>query len=65
MNIIKSTIDHGGPYTAMPSGGKNSWWYVQDKTGFNCFSVIVKPGAKFTTEAIARLVATAWNKKHA
>jgi len=59
---IKSSIDHGAPYKAQPSGGKNSMWYVEDCTGFNCLSFSDKPGAKFTDEQEARRVADAWNK---
>lgn len=50
------------PYTALPSGGKNDWWYVANAQGFNCLHFPDKPGAKFTDEARAKQLAEAWNK---
>lgn len=57
----KSAVDHGGPYTAQPSGGENDWWYVADKVGFNCLALTEKPGTKFTTRDNAVAVAERWN----
>lgn len=57
----KSAVDHGGPYTAQPSGGESDWWYVADKVGFNCLALAEKPGAKFTTRDSAVTVAERWN----
>lgn len=59
--VRKSTIDHGGPYTAQPSGGRDDWWFVADKVGFNCLAFVEKPGAKFTTRDHAVAVAERWN----
>ena len=50
------------PYKAMPSGGKNNWWYVENAHGFNCLSFHEKPGAKFTSRDNAFAIAQKWNE---
>ena len=49
------------PYSAQPSGGSNSWWFVANRDGFNCLSFPEKPGAKFTSREDAEAIADAWN----
>lgn len=51
------------PYSAHPSGGKNSLWYVANAQGFNCLTFQNKPGAVFTSEKRAREIADEWNKE--
>lgn len=57
----KNALDHGGPYTAQPSGGHNDWWFVADKLGFNCLVCTQKPGAVFTSQESAIALAQCWN----
>lgn len=57
----KNALDHGGPYTAQPSGGHNGWWFVADKIGFNCLVSAQKPGAVFASQEKAVAVAERWN----
>ena len=57
----KSALDHGGAYTAQPSGGCNDWWFVADKVGFNCLVCAQKPGAVFTSREKAVATAERWN----
>ena len=49
------------PYTAQPSGGVNSAWYVANSIGFNCLTFPDKPGAVFTSESRAKEIAEEWN----
>lgn len=51
------------PYKAVPSGGKNAWWYVENSQGFNCLSFPDKPGAKFTDQITASAIAADWNDR--
>lgn len=61
MNATKTSLDHGKPYTALPSGGTNNWWYVADSVGFNVLQIEGCRGAKFTTQENAEAAATRWN----
>ena len=49
------------PYKAMPSGGDNDWWYVQNAQGVNCLTFSEKPGAVMTTKENALKIAEHWN----
>ena len=51
------------PFKAVPSGGNNRWWYVENGNGINCLTFKSKPGAVFASEAACKLIAEKWNKE--
>lgn len=65
LEAAKSTIDHGGPYTALPARDDylDWYWYVADRTGLNVLSFPAKPGATFTSPERAKEIADRWNEK--